>query len=109
VSQPNRRDLEPLQTNNTATFLVGIALWAVALVVLLIVQPDPEHRWWIWTCVVGIGGGVFGLWYSRRFDRSQPRPPATPQPPLRDSPPDQPRDHTQTEDPQPSPPRKGTR
>lgn len=69
MSQPNRRELEPLQTNDTATILVGTALWAIALIVLLIVQPDAAHRWWIWTCVVGVGGGLFGLVYVRRARR----------------------------------------
>lgn len=71
MSQPNRRDLEPLQTNDTATILVGTALWAIALIVLLIAQPGPDQRWWIWTCVAGIAGGVFGLWYVRRSARAR--------------------------------------
>ncbi len=70
MSQPNRRDLEPLQTNDTATILVGTALWAIALIVLLIAQPGPGQRWWIWTCVAGIAGGVFGLAYVRRSARA---------------------------------------
>lgn len=72
MSQPNRRNLEPLQTNDTATFLVGTALWAVALVILLILQP--AERWWIWTCVAGVGGGLFGLWYVHRFNRPRDHP-----------------------------------
>ncbi|SDQ53010.1 DUF2530 domain-containing protein [Thermostaphylospora chromogena] len=75
MSQPRRRDLQPLQTNDRATILVGIGAWAIALVVLLIVQPAPADRWWIWTCVSGIGGGLFGLWYVHRRDRRAARPP----------------------------------
>ncbi len=71
MSQPNHRDLEPLQTNDTATILVGTALWAIALIVLLIAQPGPGQRWWIWTCVAGIAGGVFGLAYVRRSTRAR--------------------------------------
>ncbi|TMR09186.1 DUF2530 domain-containing protein [Nonomuraea turkmeniaca] len=49
-----------------ATIAVGIALWAVALVVLLIFRPAPENEWWIWTCVTGIGFGFLGMWLVRR-------------------------------------------
>ncbi|MEV5414053.1 DUF2530 domain-containing protein [Thermopolyspora sp. NPDC052614] len=80
MSQPNRRDLEPLQTNDTATILVGTALWVIALIVLLIAQPGPDQRWWIWTCVAGIAGGIFGLGYVRRSARARGarRPAAAP-------------------------------
>ncbi|MER7128065.1 DUF2530 domain-containing protein [Streptosporangium saharense] len=72
MNQPRLPDLRPLRTNDTATILVGTALWALALVVLLVVRPAPEHQWWIWTCVSGICGGVFGLWFVRRRDREAP-------------------------------------
>ncbi|MFC4060286.1 DUF2530 domain-containing protein [Planomonospora corallina] len=76
MNQPRRQDLQPLRTNNTATILTGMGLWAVALAVLLIVGLDPEDRWWIWTCVAALVLGLFGLWYVR------PRPgAATPTPP----------------------------
>ncbi|MFS1301746.1 DUF2530 domain-containing protein [Streptosporangium longisporum] len=69
MNQPRPPDLQPLKTNDTLTILVGTVLWAVALVVLLLVQPDPGQRWWIWTCVSGICGGLFGMWFVRRRDR----------------------------------------
>ncbi|WP_211370707.1 DUF2530 domain-containing protein [Nonomuraea turkmeniaca] len=59
-------DPEPIKTNDMATIAVGIALWAVALVVLLIFRPAPENEWWIWTCVTGIGFGFLGMWLVRR-------------------------------------------
>ncbi|GAA3131253.1 hypothetical protein GCM10010466_22340 [Planomonospora alba] len=75
MNQPRRQDLQPLQTNNTATILAGMGLWAVALVVLLIIGLDPEDRWWIWTCVAAIGLGAFGLWYVRpRHGVASPSP-----------------------------------
>ncbi|GLW12881.1 hypothetical protein Misp01_80090 [Microtetraspora sp. NBRC 13810] len=64
-----------MKTNDSATFIAGIGLWAVALVTLLIVQPGSDHIWWVWTCVAGIGGGFFGLWYVRRRDRHPAPPP----------------------------------
>ncbi|WP_326826152.1 DUF2530 domain-containing protein [Streptosporangium sp. NBC_01639] len=94
MNQPRRPELRPLKTNNTATVLAGTVLWAVALLVLLIVQPDAEHQWWIWTCVSGICGGIFGLWFVRRHDRRGPPPgseeqiePITAVPPASSTPP----------------------
>lgn len=60
-----------MQTNATATILVGIAAWTVALIVLLIVPPGAEHRWWLWTCVAGIALGGVGLLYVRRMTRRE--------------------------------------
>ncbi len=55
---------------------VGTAGWAVALVVLLIVRGSlpAGQRWWIWTCVTGLGMGIFALWYVPRLKRSRARP-----------------------------------
>ncbi|MGC5015965.1 DUF2530 domain-containing protein [Streptosporangium sp. DT93] len=78
MNQPRPPELQPLRTDDTRTILVGTVLWAVALIVLLVVQPDPGHRWWIWTCVSGICGGLFGMWFVRRRDRR--RPPASEEP-----------------------------
>ncbi|MDF5757811.1 DUF2530 domain-containing protein [Spongiactinospora sp. TRM90649] len=75
-AEPSQRPvLQPLRTNDTRTIQVGMGLWAAALVVLVIVQPGADHRWWIWTCVAGLAGGVFGLWYVRRRDRHAPEDP----------------------------------
>ncbi len=57
--------------------LAGIAVWLVALVVLLVLG-DRVERVWIWTCVAGIvcAGLGIGLMYwqgqleRRREDRS---------------------------------------
>ena len=54
---------------------VGTAGWAVALVVLLIVRDSlpAGQRWWIWTCVTGLGMGLFALWYVPRLKRTRAR------------------------------------
>ncbi|MFC6086940.1 DUF2530 domain-containing protein [Sphaerisporangium aureirubrum] len=71
MNEPRPPDLAPLKTNDAATILAGTGLWAVALIVLLIVQPGPDRQWWIWTCVAGIGLGLFGVWHVRRRDRRE--------------------------------------
>lgn len=50
---------------------IGTGLWAVALVVVLIVGPPAADRWWLWVCVVGVGIGLFGVWYIPRLHRSR--------------------------------------
>ena len=51
-----------------AVVVVGTALWAVALVITLVVPSlhTGERSWWPWTCVTGIGLGLFAGWYVRR-------------------------------------------
>lgn len=47
--------------------------WAIALIVLLSIRGSlrPDLRWWIWTCVAGLGLGLFALWYLPRLKRSR--------------------------------------
>jgi uncharacterized membrane-anchored protein len=44
--------------------LAGIALWAVALVVLLALG-DRVDRMWTWTCLAAIALGALGLWIMK--------------------------------------------
>jgi len=44
--------------------LAGTALWAIALVVLLVLG-DRVDRMWTWTCVVAIGLAFLGLGVMR--------------------------------------------
>ena len=56
----------------TATITLG---WALALVVLLSVRTSLPAgvRWWVWTCVVGLVMGLFGLWYVPFLKRRRER------------------------------------
>src|SRR3954471_12179653 len=59
MPDPARRpDPEPLQVNEKRIVLVGLALWALAFVVLALFFRDDLRRhdamWWLWACVVGI-------------------------------------------------------
>jgi hypothetical protein len=55
--------------------LAGTVGWEVALVVLLIAGDalPADSRWWIWTCVTGLGMGLFALWYVPRLKRGRER------------------------------------
>jgi hypothetical protein len=60
VPVPTRPAPPPLRIDTARVVLIGTALWAVALVVLLILG-DRVDRMWTWTCVAGIGLAAIGL------------------------------------------------
>ena len=61
---PSKQAPPPLQVDTARVVLVGIALWTVALVVLLFLG-DRVDRMWTWTCLTAIGLGVLGLWIMK--------------------------------------------
>jgi H+/Cl- antiporter ClcA len=75
VSNERRPAPPPLEANDQLVTAVITAGWAVALIVVLAVRPDipASDRWWIWTCVTGLGLGVFGLLYVPWLKRSRDR------------------------------------
>jgi len=75
VSNARRPAPEPLEANDQMVTAAITAGWAVALIVLLAIRTDipAPDRWWIWTCVAGLGIGVFGLLYVPRLKRSRER------------------------------------
>ncbi len=68
-----RPDPEPLETDDRRTVLVGIALWVVTFVVLVVFFRDDLRRhhttWWLWSCVIGVGLGLYGLRFVSRRRR----------------------------------------
>ena len=74
---PRRPDPEPLETDDRPVVLVGIALWAIAFVVLLVFFRDDLRRhdteWWLWTCAIGVVFGLYGLRVAVRRNRSRLR------------------------------------
>lgn len=61
---------EPLDVDGARTVGIGVAMWAVAGLVLLIAYRDEleaeGNQWWLWTCLAGVGLGLLGWAYSRR-------------------------------------------
>jgi hypothetical protein len=66
---PSRPAPPPLRVDTVRVVLVGTALWALALGVLLVLG-DRVDRLWTWTCVAGIALAVVGLgimkWQGQR-------------------------------------------
>jgi hypothetical protein len=64
VPAPTRPSPPPLQVDTVRVVQVGTALWAIALVVLLLLG-DRVDRVWTWTCVAAIALAVVGLGLMR--------------------------------------------
>jgi len=64
VPGPTKQAPPPLQVDTVRVVLAGTALWAVALVVLLLLG-DRVDRVWTWTCVAGILLAGVGLTVMR--------------------------------------------
>lgn len=75
VSSARRPSPEPLEANDQVVAAVITGGWVIALIVLLAVRTDipASDRWWIWTCVTGVGLGLFGLLYVPFLKRSRAR------------------------------------
>ena len=61
---PTKTAPPPLQVDTARVVLGGTAVWAVALVVLLL-MGDRVDRLWIWTCVAAIALAFLGLGVMR--------------------------------------------
>ena len=77
---PTRPSPPPLNVDTARVVLAGIALWAVALVVLLALG-DRVDRVWTWTSVAAIVLALLGLGLMRWQGQTAPSPArATPRP-----------------------------
>jgi hypothetical protein len=65
---PNEEVLAPVHVPMLKIVETGMALWAVALVVTLLVPAlhEGQRGWWPWACVSGIVLGGIGWLYVRR-------------------------------------------
>jgi hypothetical protein len=62
-----RPDPAPVRTDDRKAMLVGIALWLVALALMLVFMPQLTSAglgWWLATGVAGIGLGLVGILYT---------------------------------------------
>lgn len=75
MSSTRRPSPDPLEANDQVVAGVITGGWVIALIVLLAVRTDipASDRWWIWTCVTGVGLGLFGLLYVPFLKRSRAR------------------------------------
>ena len=64
MPQPTKSAPPPLQVDTLRVVLAGMAVWAVALVVLLILG-DRVDRMWTWTCVAALGLAAMGIWIMK--------------------------------------------
>ncbi|TFV44166.1 DUF2530 domain-containing protein [Blastococcus sp. TF02A_35] len=68
---PGKQAPPPLQVDTARVVLAGMAVWAVALVVLLVLG-DRVDRMWTWTCVAALGLAVLGLGIMRWQGQGRP-------------------------------------
>ena len=72
---PRKPDPPPLETDDRPLVIVGMVLWAVAFVVLVVFFRDDLRRhhasYWIWSCLIGIGLGLYALRFVSRRQRNR--------------------------------------
>ncbi len=80
MARPHREVPPAFEGNDQMVGAVGAVAWAVALIVLLVLgnHLPPSRHWWIWTCVVGVGLGVFAVLYIPRLKRAREKAAAGP-------------------------------
>lgn len=71
VSPPPGESIEELEALHVPTrkiILAGLAAWALALVLTLLVPSwhTGERSWWPWACVCGLALGAIGYAYVAR-------------------------------------------
>ena len=64
MPRPTKQAPPPLRVDTARVVLAGTAVWAVALVVLLL-MGDRVDRLWTWTCLAAIALAVLGLGVMR--------------------------------------------
>jgi hypothetical protein len=77
VPGPTKQAPPPLQVDTARVVLAGTALWAIALVVLLLLG-DRVDRLWTWTCVAASVLAALGLWVMRLQGQLHSRRPEAP-------------------------------
>ena len=68
-----------LEEDDALAVLIGTAMWAVGLLVLLVLAAfdlAEVQGWWIGMCCYGVGLGLCGAFYLRRRQAALARDPA---------------------------------
>src|SRR5512139_791252 len=68
---PRRPAPPPLPTNDVGVAVAGTIGWALALIVLLIIDVPAGSRWWLGVCGTGIVIGLFAIWYVPRLQHGR--------------------------------------
>ena len=60
--------LEPLPVPTRLIIQIGLAIWALALVITLALPAlhSGDRSWWPWACAAGLGLGLMGYAYVAR-------------------------------------------
>ena len=62
MSDPQPPVIEPVPDDGVSAVTVGLGIWALATVACLLLRDqlaDHGVSWWLGTCVIGLGIGVF--------------------------------------------------
>ncbi|HET9897484.1 MAG TPA: DUF2530 domain-containing protein [Streptosporangiaceae bacterium] len=75
MPRPQREVPPPLEGNDLIITATCTIAWAVALIVVFALRHDipSSNHWWIWTCLTGLGLGLFSLVYVPHLKRSRAR------------------------------------
>jgi Protein of unknown function (DUF2530) len=82
MAKPVKEVPPPLEGNDRMIAATGAAAWAVALAVVFALslsgQLSSSRHWWVWTCLTGVGLGLFGVVAIPWIKRGRSRGPTGP-------------------------------
>ncbi|HKA68111.1 MAG TPA: DUF2530 domain-containing protein [Actinomycetes bacterium] len=70
------QELQAVDVDGVAATTVGTIVWAAAFLILLPFRADLQANGrgdWLWICLAGIVGGLYGIVYCRRRRASMAR------------------------------------
>ncbi|HEX2497792.1 MAG TPA: DUF2530 domain-containing protein [Actinomycetes bacterium] len=70
------QELQAVDVDGVAATTIGTVVWAAAFLIMLPFRSDLEANGrgdWLWICLAGVVGGLFGIVYCRRRRASMAR------------------------------------